>query len=90
MKNDKKLLMELPFEWREPVKSRPILLKAKKEINSWPQEWTKGFISSFGDRQSYKGGKLAIFKLRVTKDSGYMVIKGYDELNELFEVDFLK
>lgn len=78
--------VEIPFDWQKAVKSKPVLLKAIKEVNNWPTEWTKGYISSLGNMQSYKGGKLTIYKSREKADSGYMIVNGYDELNKLFEV----
>ena len=77
---------EISFDWQDAVKNKPVLLKAKKEINEWPVKWIMGYISSLGNSQSYKGGKIAIYKSRSTSESGYMILNGYDELNSLFEV----
>ena len=78
----------ISFDWRRPIKNRPVLLKPYNKLSNWPNEWIQAYISSWGNRLSYKGGKLAIYKSSRYANSGYMLINGYDELNELFEVKY--
>ena len=78
--------MEISFDWRDPIKFKPLMLKAKAPVNGWSTEWTEGFISSVGDRQAFIGGKIAVYKSHKYPESGYFIVNGYDELEELFEM----
>lgn len=88
MKLKKGKTVPLFFDWRASVKNKPILLKARTKISGWDNAWTKGYISSIGNRQSINGGKLSIYNSIAINNSGYMVLNGYDELLDFFEVKF--
>ena len=78
----------LDFSWESPVFFKHAFLVPKRHISGWHSNGNEGFVHGLNRNLTYKGGRIAVFRLSALGKTGYRVFNGWDELNKSFDIKY--